>query len=251
VSAALRQVQVGRLRVAYREAGAGTVAITAAGLGLSSRFYEQSYPAFAGAGIRLVVPDLPGWGRTSGPWTGLSPGQTARFLLDFADALGVRRAVWIGHSIGAQAIVELAAHSPARADGIVLVGPTGAPGRAELLRQAWGLAVETYRTSIGVIGAVARDYVRTSPLHYLGTWVRHSGHDLLGRLPQVQCPALVLAGDADPVCTPAFIELLRHRMPEGRVQWIRGGTHALPRGHAPEFNRSVIAFVQEISAGAG
>jgi 2-hydroxy-6-oxonona-2,4-dienedioate hydrolase len=234
-------------QVSYREAGAGAVVIAVAGLGLSSRFYEHSYSAFAAAGMRLIVPDLPGWGRTKGNWTGVTPLETTSFLLEFATVLDVSRAVWIGHSLGAQAVVEVAALRPARATGIVMVGPTGAPGRRDLLRQAWGLAVETSRTSSDVIRAVARDYLRTSPLHYLGTWIRHSGHDLLSRLPAVQCPALVLAGDADPVCTPAFIELLRHRMPAARVAWVRGGTHALPRGHAAEFNRRVIEFVRELA----
>jgi 2-hydroxy-6-oxonona-2,4-dienedioate hydrolase len=244
-----RQATVRDAPATYREAGGGPVAVIAAGLGLSSRFYEKSYAAFAGAGIRLVVPDLPGWGRTSGPRTGLRPEQTARFLIDLATALGIRRAVWIGHSLGAQAIIELAAVRPDLASGLALVGPTGAPGRAELLRQAWALAVEARRTSLPVIGAVAREYIVTSPFRYLGTWLRHGGHDLLSRLPRVPCPALILAGDADPVCTPEFIEMLRHRLPHAAVAWVRGGTHALPRGHAAEFNRIVTGFVH--TAGAG
>jgi 2-hydroxy-6-oxonona-2,4-dienedioate hydrolase len=230
----------------YREAGCGPVAIIAAGLGLSSRFYGKSYAAFAEAGIRLVVPDLPGWGRTPGPRTGLRPEQTARFLIDFATALGIRRATWIGHSLGAQAVVELAAIRPDLAAALALVGPTGAPGRAEVLRQAWALAVETRRTTLPVIGAVAREYIVTSPFRYLGTWLRHGGHDLLARLPQVSCPALILAGDADPVSRPEFIEVLRHRLPDAQVEWVRGGTHALPRAHAGEFNRIIAGFVQAV-----
>jgi 2-hydroxy-6-oxonona-2,4-dienedioate hydrolase len=244
VSRPQRVVQLAGAVASYREAGAGPVAIMAAGLGLTSRFYENSYEAFAAAGVRLVVPDLPGWGRTPGPMTGISPEQTARFLMDFAGAMGIRRAVWLGHSLGAQAVVELAARRPDLAGGVALVGPTGAPGRAELMRQAWGLAVEASRTSLHVLRGVARDYVRTPPTRYLGTWLRHSGHDLLARLPQVQCPALVLAGDADPVCRPWFIELLRHRLPQAQIHWVRGGTHALPRSHAADFNRLVTAFVR-------
>jgi 2-hydroxy-6-oxonona-2,4-dienedioate hydrolase len=239
-----RVVQLRGAAASYREAGTGHVVIIAAGLGLTSRFYENSYGAFAAAGIRLVVPDLPGWGRTPGPMTGISPEQTARFLIDFATAMGIRRAVWVGHSLGAQVVVELATRRPDLAGGVTLVGPTGAPGRTELVRQAWGLVVEASRTSLHVLRGVARDYVSTPPTRYLGTWLRHSGHDLLARLPQVQCPALVLAGDADPVCRPSFIELLHHRMPRAQIQWVRGGTHALPRGHAAEFNRLVADFVR-------
>ena len=241
-----RHVELAGGTASYREAGSGFVVIVTAGLGLSSRFYEESYAAFADAGIRLIVPDLPGWGDTPGPRTGLSPSDTADFLIDFAASLGVRRAVWIGHSLGAQAVVQVVERRPDVGAGIVLVGPTGAPDRLKLVRQAWGLAVEAGRTSLGVIGAVARDYIRTSPLRYAGTWVRHGKDDLIARLPHVQCPALVLAGDADPVSRPEFIELLRHRIPRARVEWVTGGTHALPRGQADEFNRIVIGFVREI-----
>jgi pimeloyl-ACP methyl ester carboxylesterase len=241
---ARQEIEVAGGVASYREAGSGPVALIAAGLGLSSRFYAKSYAAFAGAGIRLVVPDLPGSGRTPGPRTGLDPDRSAAFLVAFATALGVRSATWIGHSLGAQAVVRVAERRPDLAAGAVLVGPTGAPGRTELLRQALGLAVEARRTTLKVIGAVAREYVRTSPLRYLGTWLRHGDDDLLARLPAVRCRALVLAGDADPVCRPDFIELLRHRMPLARVEWIRGGTHALPRGHADAFNRAVIEWMR-------
>jgi 2-hydroxy-6-oxonona-2,4-dienedioate hydrolase len=235
----------------YREAGSGPAAIIAAGLGLSSRFYDASYPAFAAAGVRLIVPDLPGWGRTPGPLSGISAHDSARFLHAFAAAIGLRRTVWIGHSLGAQAVTELAVRHPALAAGLVLVGPTGAPGRRVLLRQFRGLAVESTRTSLHVMRGVARDYIRTPPTRYLGTWLRHGRHDLLPLLPRVQCPALVLAGDADPICRPGFIELLRHRMPRAQVEWVRGATHALPRGHAAEFNRLTTEFVRSLTVPGG
>lgn len=239
-----RLTEIGGKPASYRESGSGFPVIVTAGLGLTSRFYEESYGAFAGAGLHFIVPDLPGWGDTPGPRTGLHPADTAAFLIDFAKVLDVRRAVWVGHSLGAQAIVRVAARRPDVAAGLVLVGPTGAPGRWELLRQAWGLTVEAGRTSPGVIAAVAREYIHTPPQRYIGTWLRHSRDDLPHRLPKIQCPALILAGDADPVCRPAFIELLRHRIPHAKVEWVRGGTHALPRGHATEFNRRIVEFVR-------
>lgn len=239
-----RTIDVHGETASWREAGAGVPAIITAGLGLSSRFYEQSYDAFADAGIRMIVPDLPGWGETPGPLTGLSPLDATSFLLAFADAIDVRRAFWIGHSLGAQTVVQLAVQRPDRALGIVLVGPTGAPGRLRLLRQAVGLSREAGRTSARVIGAVAREYVRTPPTRYLGTWLRHSRHDLAPLLPKVTCPALILTGDDDAITSRASIEQMRHRLSQGQVKWVRGATHALPRGHAEEFNRLVIRFIK-------
>jgi 2-hydroxy-6-oxonona-2,4-dienedioate hydrolase len=239
----LRATEVDGRPASYREAGAGPTAVIVPGLGLTGRFYDASFPAFAAAGVRLVVPDLPGWGRTPGPLTGVSPVRTAAFLAEFADAIELEQAVWIGHSVGAQAAVEVAIRRPALARGVVLVGPTGAAGRLELPRQLAALGIEGVRTSLHVLRGVARDYVRTPPPRYLGTWIRHSGHDLPARAVHVTCPALILTGDSDPVCRSRFIERLKHCLPEAAVEWVRGGTHALPRGHAAHFNRAVTSFV--------
>jgi 2-hydroxy-6-oxonona-2,4-dienedioate hydrolase len=244
VNAERRVVDVNGTPASYREAGDGIPAIVTAGLGLTSRFYEGSYEAFAHAGIHLLVPDLPGWGKTPGPRTGCSPQENAAFLMAFAHALHLRRVIWIGHSLGAQVVSEIAAQRPDRARGVVLVGPTGVPGRSQLPRQAWALAKEATRTSPAVIGAVARDYFSSSPAKYIGTWIKHADDDMPARVKRITCPALILVGTRDPVATREYIELLRHRMPDARVEWIAGGTHALPRGHAAEFNRAVIAFVR-------
>ena len=96
-------------KVVYREAGAGAAVIVVSGLGLSGRFYDRNLPAFADAGLRMIVPDLPGFGGTRGGRVrGQSVAETCAFLRTFADALGIARATWIGHSIGAQAALQLA-----------------------------------------------------------------------------------------------------------------------------------------------
>jgi pimeloyl-ACP methyl ester carboxylesterase len=235
----------GRVRppeASWRESGDGPAVVIAAGLGLSSSFYEDSFPRIAGAGLRLVVPDLPGWGGTPGPLTGLSPEETAAFLQQFADALNLRQGVWVGHSLGAQAVVELAVRRPDLVSGLVLVGPTGSPRRLETLRQAAALALESTRVSLHVMRGVARDYLRTPPQRYIGTWLRHGRHDLPGLLPRVQCPVLILVGDRDPVCSRRFTCLLAERLPSAEVRWVPGGTHALPRGCPDEFVEAVEAF---------
>lgn len=243
-------VEVDGRPASFRETGAGPAAIVTAGLGLTGRFYRESFAAFAGAGIRLVIPDLPGWGETPGPRTGLDPHRTAAFLAAFADRLGIDRAVWIGHSLGAQAVTLLAGQQPHRARGLVLVGPTGDRGRFVLARQALGLGREATRTSFGVIRAVARDYLSTSPVRYIGTWLRHARDDMPARLGRIRCPTLIVVGDADPVCRPDFVERLRHAIPHARVERVPGGTHALPRGHADRFNRTVVPFARRVSMGA-
>jgi pimeloyl-ACP methyl ester carboxylesterase len=68
----------------YRESGAGLPVVIVPGLGLTSRFYEQSYATFARNGLRLLVPDLPGTGDTAGPQTCVYSDTLFEFMKSFA-----------------------------------------------------------------------------------------------------------------------------------------------------------------------
>jgi 2-hydroxy-6-oxonona-2,4-dienedioate hydrolase len=240
-----RRVQVSG-RFSFTEAGAGRVAILVPGLGLTARFYAQSLAAFAQSGIRLIIPDLPGYGATPGRATGEHPVTTAGALAALCDEIGIDSAVWIGHSLGAQVVAELAAIRPDLARGIALVGPTGARGKLPLLRQMWGLTVEAKRAGARTLAAVFRDYMHASPIRYFGTWLKYSEDQLLDVLPRIHCPALLLAGDDDPLCPAAHIEQIRQRLGDARVTIIAGATHALPHGSPDAFNREVIRFVLSV-----
>jgi pimeloyl-ACP methyl ester carboxylesterase len=245
-----RQIRIGARRVTYREAGSGAAVVVASGLGLSGRFYDRSFAAFADAGLRLIVPDLPCFGGTPGPVLGQHVPETRAFLLSFVDALGVDRAIWVGHSVGAQVTIDLAAEAPHRTNGLVLVGPTGSPGARKLPRQAWALVREALRAPFPVVLRVLSDYVRISPLAYVGTWVRYGRDTPLEKLRAVSCPALVLVGTRDPVIDPLFLEVLLRRLPAARLERVPGGSHALPRAHAERFNALVVRFCRELQEAA-
>lgn len=243
------RLQLDGKRVVYREAGSGAPVVVISGLGLSGRFYDRSYGAFASSGLRLVVPDLPGFGGTRGGWLGQDVAGSCAFMLAFADALEIQRAVWVGHSIGAQTAIELAASSPHRARGIVLVGPTGAPGKPRALRQVVALGIEAVRAPFPVVLRVLSDYARTSPLAYGGTWLRFSRDRPLDKLRAVQCPTQVVIGTRDPVADAEFVELLLRRLPAAEVTTVAGGTHALPRSEAEQFNAAVTQFCRRVTEG--
>lgn len=73
-------------------------------------------------GRRVVGVDLRGHGRSSweAPW-GIA--QHLQDLADTADALGIERAAWVGHSFGGRVAAELAARSAERVERLVLLDP--------------------------------------------------------------------------------------------------------------------------------
>lgn len=237
-------------RVTYREAGSGPAVVVVPGLGLSGRFYDRSFAAFAAAGLRLVVPDLPGFGSTRRAPRGQYVAETSEFVLAFAQTLGIEHAIWIGHSVGAQVAIDLAVQAPERTRAVVLVGPTGTPGRRRLPRQAWALVREAMLASFPVVLRVLSDYLRTSPVAYVGTWLRYGQDRPLPKLSALLCPALVLVGTRDPVIDPQFVEVLVRRLPQARLERVPGGTHVLPRAQFALFNAVTVTFCREVYAAA-
>jgi pimeloyl-ACP methyl ester carboxylesterase len=237
-----REVEVGRLRIVCTEAGHGPTSILVPGLGLSARFYEASPPAFAAAGHRLLVPDPPGFGSSTAPQALPDILAMARLLADFAAAAGVREAAWIGHSVSAQTCLALAANRPDLVTRLVLVGPTGASRRA-LLRQAAGLAREATRAPLRTIGAVAADYIHTSPRRYLALWLAAARADTLAHARRAHCPTLLVVGTADAVVPADALARLLDVLPDGRLIHVPGAGHALPHEDPVAFHRVILPFL--------
>lgn len=104
--------------------------------GHGERFRRLAEERWA-AGFHVVAPDLRGHGRSGWepPWT--IPTHLAD-LLETADALGLGRADWVGHSWGGRLVLELAAAHPERIRRAVLLDPAiqPLPGPSHQLAEA-------------------------------------------------------------------------------------------------------------------
>lgn len=112
----------------YLEAGAGEPVVLVHGSGPGVSAYANwrlTLPALA-EGVRVLAPDLVGFGFTERPpgvrydlrtWTDQ--------LLGFLDAVGFERASIVGNSFGGAIALSLAARHPDRVDRLVLMGSVG------------------------------------------------------------------------------------------------------------------------------
>ena len=91
--------------------------------GLSN--YSRNIDALAQR-YRVIVPDLPGYGRSSKGVDGSDPfGFLADSIRAALDELGVERAHLVGNSYGGACALRLALDTPERVDRMVLMGPGG------------------------------------------------------------------------------------------------------------------------------
>lgn len=228
-------------QVRVLERGAGPPVILVHGLGLSAGLWKPHLALLAAAGYRAIAPDLPGFGRSDGPLSGLTVGAIADWLVRLADALDVDRAAWIGHSVGAQQLVRLAASAPDRAAALVLAAPTGRTGW-HAVHQPLGLLVTAFQERPRLVGNVIRRYLR-SPATTISTWLRSMGHDIAVDAPRVACPTLLVVGEHDVVVPATFVELLERLLPEAESWVLEDASHAVAIGPIEPFTRTVLAFL--------
>jgi pimeloyl-ACP methyl ester carboxylesterase len=233
-----RTIDAGDLRLAVREwDGPGQPVILVHGLGLGSRAWDRVVPRLRTRGLRVVVYDQRGHGRSESA-AAYTPAAFATDLAAVVDGLGLVRPLLVGHSLGALVALD---HAAARGDcaGVVAVDggvPATLPAldwaalegarRSPLLRlmeRAMRLAGVGTALSLAEQRAVVTAYeAKAAGLE-----------DLYGR---VACPImLVMGARADTVPNGAAIRAALHAgvrraqaaRPDIQVEWLPCG-HNVP-----------------------
>ncbi|MDQ6836997.1 MAG: alpha/beta hydrolase [Actinomycetota bacterium] len=110
----------GRLRVL--EQGAGPPIVLIHGITLAASIWHFQLPALAAAGYRVVAYDQRGHGASSVGREGLTLDRLAADLAEVLDALDLRQAVLVGHSMGGMVALRHLAGDPEAAAGHGRVG---------------------------------------------------------------------------------------------------------------------------------
>ncbi|MCB9744660.1 MAG: alpha/beta hydrolase [Alphaproteobacteria bacterium] len=111
--------------------GEGPVLVLVHGLSAYLAFWDLQVPHFVAQGWRVLGLDLPGFGASDAPDVPCTPPWYAGLLGRWLDALGVGRAVLVGHSMGGQICMRFALDHPERARALVLSAPAGIEGFTE------------------------------------------------------------------------------------------------------------------------
>ena len=119
----------GDQRVGVSVGGAGVPLVFLHGFGLNRRAYLRLLSRLGGLGFLVIAPDAAGHGETPTlPRGAAALEDRVRLTLRTLDVLGVRKAVFVGHSMGGRMIIDLAAHHPERVLAAVLLNAAaGAP----------------------------------------------------------------------------------------------------------------------------
>ncbi len=119
--------KLGELRVHYREFGEGPPLLLVHGLMTTSYSYRYVLDGL-GARFRLIIPDLPGCGKTQAPPNGaFGPADLAMWIGDFQKATGIEGSAAIGNSMGGYLCMRHALESPGAFSRLVNIHSPAVP----------------------------------------------------------------------------------------------------------------------------
>ncbi|MBM2614836.1 alpha/beta hydrolase [Actinoplanes sp. LDG1-06] len=233
----MESVEINGVRLAYREAGDpdGTPAVLLHGSGSSSTTWDRFAPRLTGH--RTIAVDLRGHGASGRPGD-YSLAGLRDDLLGLLQALDLRDALVVGHSVGAYIALAAAAEVPERIARLVLEDLAAPPRRAERVR---GINPFQVLAAVAGIVSVRRDYDLRALASLLSQLTRP---DLAwwSRLGAARQPTLVLSGGPTSCIPPRRLAEAVAEMHDARLATIPVGhrVHSL----APDrFATEVLSFL--------
>lgn len=225
---ASRFVDVGgvrwHVRAGGREDSPDPPVVLVHGLVISSA-YMVPIGSLLARDLRVLAPDLPGFGESAKPAEMLDVPRMADALVAWMEAEGLETASFLGNSLGCQVIADLAARHPGRVRRLVLVGPSLAT-TADALRVAGRLLLDAPREPAKLLLLHLRDDVRAGPKRIWHTSKAALDDDILDKAGLIQAPTLLVRGEDDPLFPHDQARLLAKRLRRGLLVELPRVAHA-------------------------
>lgn len=211
--------------------------------GLGEGDYMAPHGRVLAAHWRVLVPDMPGFGRTRGPRRLRSVDEFAAALTCFLRATVDEPAFVVASSFGAQ-IAVAAAEAGAPIARMVLVSPTFDAAARSVLGQLrrWlpTMFVEPPTLAVGLAKSYLHCGVRT-PIIAFRTGLHDRPED---RLRGIDIPILIVRGERDHIVSAAWAAQLAAAGRRARVEAIRGFAHTLDYSAPDELGAVTIPFLE-------
>jgi len=223
---------------------------------------DRFLTALGAAGYRVVAPELPGYGPSTGE-------ELLEDMLDFTlhgwdvvDALGIDRPILVGHSMGGMIAAEMAAICPSRPAAVVLVAPNGLWDDDQPITDLFALLpfqfpqvlfADVEAGTALLTGGVDFDDTAALTEFFIGN-ARRLGtagkilfpipnRRLSKRLYRVSAPTLLAWGSEDAYIPPSYAPHWQALLPAAALVSIDGSGHMVPYERPAELAAAIVEFL--------
>lgn len=242
--------------------GAGEAVVLVHAIGCDHHMWEELARALA-PDYRVIRVDVRGHGGSPVPRRPYSLEALADDVAHVLDGLGIRKAHWVGLSLGGMIGQAFAIRHAGLLGKLVIANSTSSYGpegrkmweaRARMVEDGGVTAIremvaaryfsDDFRaTQPAVVEGVMRQFVQTPKAGYLGCCDAIAALDFSKDLGRITVPTLVIAGGADAGTPPAMSEAIARDIPGAKLAVIPGAAHLSAVEKPAEFNALVREFL--------
>jgi 3-oxoadipate enol-lactonase len=263
------EARIGRYTLRYVDEGSGPAVVLIHGLAGDLGAWEAQVQLLK-PHFRVIAFDNRGAGRSTQVDEPVSTQDLARDTLGLMDHLGVASAQVVGRSMGGAIAQHMALLAPRRIETLVLcasfarLDPLGRrvlSNMREALewRGSWAdharHSVQNFVSSaffngqpekVAAIERLLGGETRL-PACYSRQNEACQQHDTVAELARITQPVLVMAGTADPICSPTATRMLSDGLPDAATEMFENASHFFLMEQPERFNRLLLAWLQRHS----
>jgi 3-oxoadipate enol-lactonase len=242
--------------------GGGEAVVLVHAIGCDHRMWDELARALA-PHYRVVRVDVRGHGASAVPPRPYALDALAGDIAQLLQGLGIRKAHWVGLSMGGMIGQAFALRHPDRLGKLVIANSTSSYGpegrkmweaRAKMVEDGGVAAIRDMVASRyfsddfrarqpAAVDQVMQRFAQTPKEGYLGCCDAIAALDYSKDLARITAPTLVIAGGADAGTPPAMSEALARGIPNAKLAVIPGAAHLSAVEKPAEFNALVREFL--------
>jgi pimeloyl-ACP methyl ester carboxylesterase len=253
------EILIGNLKVNYKVAGEGPAILILHGWGGSSDSWVEVQKILSQKGYKVVVPDLPGFGKSVTPPSSWGLEDYMKFVSEFVGKLGLERFFLLGHSFGGRIAVKFALVFPEEIKSLILCSSAGIkPKPGFKTRIIFSLA----RIGNAVLAPKIMRRFKDSIRNLFYVFLRHKDYvkadgtmkeiiknvlaeDLLPEISRIKIKTLLIWGDKDRMVPLKYGYVFKEKIEFSRIEVFPQVGHS-PHLEAPQkLSETILRFLKE------
>lgn len=247
------------LNINYVDRGSGKTVVILHGWGTNVDVYASIVNALCPF-FRVVVFDMPGFGKSTEPKDAFGVEDYANCALLIFEKLNISEAFLIGHSHGGRVAIQLAAqkNNGFNVQKIILLDSAGVIGKKSLKTE---IKIKIYKAGKAILGCAAvkklfpgalekfkkgkgsADYNAASEV-MKKSLVKCVNTDMTPLMPQITVPTLLVFGSNDTATPVAHAKIMEKLISDSGLVVIEGAGHYSFLDNVPLFNAVMYSFFE-------